>query len=81
MIPRGTNWTTLIIAYLKNKTLPEDQDESQRLKVRVAHFVLIADVLYKRGFSRPFLRCLTSDEADYVMREVHEGVYGNHSRA
>ena len=40
--------------------------------------MLIRDVLYKRGFSRPNLRCLSHEEADYVMREVHEGICGNH---
>ena len=39
------------------------------------------DVLYKRGFSRLYLRCLGPEEADYVMREVHEGIYGNHLRS
>ena len=43
--------------------------------------MLIRDVLYKRGFSRPYLRCLSHNEADYVMREVHEGICGNHSGA
>ena len=37
------------------------------------------DVLYKRGFSHPYLRCLSPEEADYVMREVHEEICGNHS--
>ena len=46
---------------------------------RSARFVLIKDVLYKRGFSRPYLRCLGTKEADYVMREIHEGICGNHS--
>ena len=43
--------------------------------------MLIKDVLYKRGFSRLYLRCLSHEEADYVMREVHEGICGNHSGA
>ena len=43
--------------------------------------MLIKDVLYKRGFSRLYLRCLCQEEADYVMREVHEGICGNHSGA
>ena len=33
------------------------------------------------GFSRPHLRCLLPKEANYVIREVHEGVCGNHSGA
>ena len=40
--------------------------------------MLIRDVLYKRGFSRSYLRCLSHDEVGYVMREVHEGICENH---
>ena len=39
------------------------------------------DILYKKGFSRLYLRCLIPEEAEYVMREVHEGICGNHFRA
>ena len=38
-------------------------------------------VLYRRGFLRPYLWCLNREEVDYVMREVHEGICGNHSGA
>lgn len=51
----------------------------QRRKVQATRFVLIKDVLYKRGFSRPCLRCLILEKVDYVMREVCEGVCENHS--
>ena len=27
------------------------------------------------------MRCLVLDKANYIMRKVYEGVYGNHSRA
>ena len=43
--------------------------------------MLMEDVLYKRGFSHPYLKCLVPDEANYIIREVHEGVCGNHSGA
>ena len=72
-------WTTPIISYLKDGELPDGKEVARKLKVQAAHFVLIKDILYKRGFSRPYLRCLIPEEADYVMREVHEGVCGNHS--
>ena len=35
----------------------------------------------QEGFSQPYLRCLIPNKADYIMKEVHEGVCGNHSRA
>jgi len=75
------NWTTPLISYLKARVLPEEKGAARKLKVQVSWFMLIKDVLYKRGFSRPYLRCLCQEEADYVMREVHEGICGNHSGA
>ena len=70
-----------LISYLKNGMLPNGKDAARKLKVQASRFILIKDVLYKRGFSRPYLRCLVPEEAEYVMREVHEGICGNHSGA
>ena len=75
------NWMSLILLYLKNGRLPEDKDEARRLRIKAAKYVLIDEVLYKRGFSQPYLRCLAPDESNYMLREVHEGACGNHSGA
>ena len=76
-----SNWTTSIALYLKDGVLPDEKEAARKLKVQAARFVLIKDVLYKRSFCCPYLRCLGNEEADYVMREVHEGICGNHSGA
>ncbi|XP_050255038.1 uncharacterized protein LOC126700917 [Quercus robur] len=68
-----------INSYLKDNVLLDDKEAARKLKVQATRFVLIKDVLYKRGFSRPYLSCLIFEEADYTMWEVHKGVYGNHS--
>ena len=75
------NWMTPIILYLKDGSLLEGKDEARKLRVRSARYVLLNEVLYKRGFSQPYLRCLAPDEANYTLREVHEGACGNHSGA
>ena len=76
-----SNWTTTIASYLKGGVLSDEKEAARKLKVWAIRFILIKDVLYKRGFSRPYLRCLGNKEADYVMREVHEGICRNHSRS
>ena len=78
-IDSENNWTTPLVSYLKNGVLPDGKEAARKLKVQAMWFVLIKDILYKRGFSRPYLRCLGTEEADYVMREVHEGICENHS--
>ena len=73
------HWTTPIASYLKDGVLPDRKEAARKLKVQATHFILIKDILCKRGFSRPYLRCLIPEKANYVMREVHERVCGNHS--
>ena len=55
-----------------------DKEEAQKLRVRAAKFVLMDEVLYESSFSQPYLRCLTPDKSNYVMRDVYEGADGNH---
>ena len=68
-----------IITYLKIGDQPEDKTEAQILRLKVAHYVLYDDKLYKRGYSMPLLKCVTLLEAKYIMREIHEGTCGNHA--
>jgi len=35
--------------------------------------------LFRRGFSRPLLKCITREKANYVMQEIHQGICGYHS--
>ena len=80
-VPNEGNWMTPIISYLKDGSPPEGKGEARKLKVQLTRYVLLNEVLYKRGFSQPYLRCLLPDEANYVLREVHEEACGNHSGA
>ena len=75
------NWMTPIVGYLKEGKFPQGRDEARKLRIKSTKYVLMDEVLYKKGFSQPYLRCLAPDEANYVLREVHEKAYGNHSRA
>ena len=76
-----SNWTTPLVSYLRNGMLPNGKTVARKLKVQASRFVLIKDILYKRGFSCPYLMCLGPEEANYVMREIHKGICRNHSGA
>ena len=42
---------TPIISYLKEGSLLEEKDKARKLRVKSARYVLMDEVLYKRGFS------------------------------
>ena len=64
--------------YLIDGLLPNDPKEASTLRTRSARFTIHKGSLYKRGFFTPILKCIAGKDADYVLREVHEGVFGNH---
>ena len=41
--------------------------------------MILNDALYKRGFSMPYLKCVDKDEAKYILKEIHEGICGDHA--
>ncbi|XP_074351570.1 uncharacterized protein LOC141690693 [Apium graveolens] len=61
------NWMTPYIAYLRDGTLPEDQNKAKYLKHKAAHFFLEDGLLYRRTFSAPTLKCVDPDEANYCL--------------
>jgi len=49
------------------------------MKQQAARFILIDEDLYRRGYSRPLLKCLDPEQVTYVMTKLHEGICGTHS--
>ena len=46
-ISSENHWTTPITSYLKDGVLPDEKKAARKLKVQVAHFILIKDILYR----------------------------------
>ena len=77
-IQEHVEWITPIVCYLKEGQLSEDRNEARKVQIRAAR---IEDTLYRQGHSFPYLRCANTEEANYVLREIHEGICGNHTGA
>ena len=72
------SWMDPIWDYFIEGLLPNDPKEASKLRLRSARFTIHRGTLYKRGFFTPILKRIAREDADYVLREVHEGVCGNH---
>ena len=72
------SWMDPIWDYLIDGRLPDDPKEASKLRTRSVRFTIHKGSLYKQGFFTPILKCIAGKDADYVLREVHEGVCRNH---
>ena len=41
-------------------------------------YTLIGQDLYRRKYSKSLLKCITKEQTEYVLQEIHEGVCGSH---
>ncbi|GMN61909.1 hypothetical protein TIFTF001_030988 [Ficus carica] len=67
-----------IVHYLTKSELPENREEARRVKNTSVRYTLIKEKLYCRGHSAPYQRCVGQAKAEYLMKEIHIGVCGNH---
>ncbi|XP_068479045.1 uncharacterized protein [Phaseolus vulgaris] len=72
-------WIKTYIEVIKNQEQGVELDT--KMTKKVASFLLIGDELYKRGHSMPLLKCLSKEQAQCVVKELHEGICGLHCGA
>ncbi|KAL0284368.1 UNVERIFIED_CONTAM: hypothetical protein Sradi_7201100 [Sesamum radiatum] len=72
------SWKEEVVRFLTEGIKPANEKDTKNLRIKASHFFMIDEELYKRGFSQPFLKCLTADEGNYVLRDINEGICGKH---
>lgn len=73
-VRQDPSWMDPIHAHLTNGTLPTEKAEAKVVRRRSARYLLLQGILYRHSHSLPLLRCVTPQQGDYILREIHEGV-------
>ena len=74
-------WTEPFLAYLNSKELPEDQNEACRI-VRCSKAYKVHDgELYKKSATRVLQRCISEEEGQQLLAEIHAGLGGHRAAA
>ena len=70
-----------VVLFLKEDILPEEKSEADKIRRKAPWFWLSEDQkLYKRFFSEPYLLCIHSKASELLLEELHEGIYGSHTK-
>ncbi|XP_021999560.1 uncharacterized protein LOC110896640 [Helianthus annuus] len=73
------SWMTPIIQYLQKGILPENKAEARKIQNKALFYEMNGGILYRKSFLGPLLCCVDPQDASYLIREIHEGIYGIHA--
>lgn len=72
-------WMIPIWKHLTKDWLPENAQKARKIRRQAILYTITKGMLYKRSFSGSLLKCLTKEEGEYVMAEIHGGIFGMHN--
>jgi hypothetical protein len=72
-------WMQSYLKYMMNKKLPEDAVEAKRITRRSKAFVVFQGKLYKRSITGVLQCCVTPQEGQVILKDIHAGVCGHHA--
>ena len=58
--------------------LPDDRNKAQKNQVQSARFSLVNGQMFKWSLDGSYLKCLTTEQGQYVLAELQEGICDNH---
>ncbi|RDY06381.1 Gypsy retrotransposon integrase-like protein 1, partial [Mucuna pruriens] len=78
--PNAEPWYSDIKRYLEKGEYLDKAFENRKRTLRrfASGFLLSETILYKRSTDMTLLQCVDGQEAEQIMEEVHEGIFGTH---
>jgi hypothetical protein len=72
-------WMEELKAFRIDGVLPDDKAKARKVQTRALYYEIHNGILYRKSFLGPLLRCVTPDEALYLVNEIHLGICGIHA--
>ena len=74
-------WIEPFLAYLNRQELPEDQNEARCIVRRSKSYKVQEGGLYKKSATGVLQRCISEEEGQQLLAEIHAGLGGHHAVA
>ena len=73
------DWTVPFLAYMTRGELPADETLARQITRRSKSMTISDGELFHRSVSGAFQRCVSPEEGQEILREIHEGDCGHHA--
>ncbi|XP_028100374.1 uncharacterized protein LOC114299736 [Camellia sinensis] len=75
----GPFWMDPVIAFLKDRILPTEKKEANKIRAKSERFWLSpSGALYKKSFTGPYLKCVHPSKVEAFLFEIYESICGSH---
>nr|GEZ37244.1 reverse transcriptase domain-containing protein [Tanacetum cinerariifolium] len=78
-VSRNKNKKADALSKITSTSFAHLSKQARKLRLKARQYELMEGILYKRSFLTPWLRCVGPLQAEYVMREIHEGSCSMHA--
>ena len=72
-------WTVPYLAYMTQGELPGDETLARQITRRSKSMTIANGELHHRNVTGAFQRCISPEEGQEILREIHEGDSGHHA--
>ena len=73
------DWRIPLINILESDELPDDDMEAEKLSRQAKIYCMIGRDLYKKAPNGILLKCVSSDDGQAHLLDIHEGICGSHA--
>ncbi|XP_071712340.1 uncharacterized protein [Rutidosis leptorrhynchoides] len=73
VIEEQLNWMEPILQYIRSNILPEDSREARLVRERAPMYIIQDDILYRKSYCGPMMRCVGPIDTEMIVEEVHNG--------
>ena len=78
MVDASNTWMDPFIKYFQQGTVLDDSTLIPPFLKKVKWYAFYEGKLYKKSFTHPPLKCVTPEDGNYILREIHEEGCGIH---
>ncbi|XP_020193028.1 uncharacterized protein [Aegilops tauschii subsp. strangulata] len=72
-------WIEPYLPYLLRQELPEDKAEARQIVRRSKAFTVMGDQLHKKSTTGVTQRCISPEEGQQILQDIHSGICGHHA--
>ncbi|KAG6644829.1 hypothetical protein CIPAW_08G079900 [Carya illinoinensis] len=66
--------------YLNDNEVPDNKEIARKTRYQATRYTIVDEMLYRKGVQCPLLRCISREQAQHVLAEIHERIYGDHAK-